>query len=744
MPYRPTRENSSSGGPALDLNVARVHAGASSFAGQRRAYDENNHTEAVSGWEIIRFDSWLYSWRVTEGAEPPVGWEPYIVTSTDTPRVFWRAVERGLVRHVASRGFTGPHGKGRLLVEASRDLLAGPRTGTLAELSLHPAFTFDIFPHPGLPPDKRFIVVGSRTAWRNRASIATLHAAGIDCTGFGVRLDGAGATPYAMMEGRLVGTVATVEGDDVALNEPRDAAVTRLPASLLFPEASHQNVRRILDKVSPGTWQTWADLEEQSSRPAVQLARAHGLVDLLAGAGPIEVVPGVSVGVSRETNTLRYFPASHEPSPQLVFDFAAKQSDVIPTRGLKKFGPYDGAGITCPRFLVIGPKACQGVAHTFFNLLAKGCPSSDPSKKYLAFDGFKKLFHLAGLEWDHAFFEGAANATNYRQALLEKLRTAKQPDLVLVVLHDAHKDLAEADDPYCVTKAVALGLGIPVSALTVEDMSIERQRTFILGNVALQAFAKMGGTPFVLAAEASDRTELIIGVGRSDVVTSRFSRRRFIGYASVFRANGDYLLATVRPFDKPTAYGVELEAAVTGSLREAIAREGIASGGKLRLTFHLAKKPGQRLDIAPVEAALLKFPDFDIETAFVHVSDGHGWLVVDRADRTGVPARGTVVEIGAKARLLSVVGPGQYLGRGTPSPLRIDLDRRSTYGEIDAVVRQVFGFTAVTWRGFNVSAKPVTIQYAELACELAGRLAGIEGWNPTALDVSLRDRRWFL
>lgn len=744
MSYRPPHVRNQLGGGALDLNVARVRASAASLACAQRPYDLGNRVETPAGWEMVRSGTCLYCWSLTTGDEPPVEWEPAIVTAREMPRVFWRVLERGLVRHVLAGGFTGPFGKGRMLLEAGRDLLPGPRAGLLSAVSLHPAFTFELIRHAELPPLERFVVIGSRTAWRIRASVAELEAEGINCAGFGVRLEGAGSAPYGTMEGRVAGTLSGIDGEDALLAEPRDPEITRLPARLLFPEASHLNVRRILDVLSPGTWHIWADHEERSARPKVELGRVRSLVDDLVAAGPIVVGPGLSAAVSREPSASHYFPVTHAPLPRLIFDFAAKQGDDLPTRGLKRYGPYDSAGITRPRFLVIGPKACQGIAHTFFSELAKGCPSPEPSKAYLAFDGFKNLFQVAGIEWSFDFFEGEPSAANYRRALLKKLGSDGRPDLVLVVLHEADKALPEVDDPYCVTKAVALGLGIPVSALTAEDMANDRQRAFILGNVALQAFAKMGGTPYVLAAEATDRTELIIGVGRADVVTSRFSRRRLLGYASVFRANGDYLLATVRPFDRPTAYEAELEVAVKDSLREAIAREGIPSGGKLRLTFHLAKKPGQRLDIAPVEAALRTFPEYDVETAFVHVSDSHGWLVVDQGERTGVPARGTMIQIGPRERLLAVVGANQYLGRGTPTPLRIDLDRRSTYGDVDAAARQVFGFTAVTWRGFNVSAKPVTIQYAELACELAGRLEGLDGWNSTALDVSLRDRRWFL
>lgn len=729
--------------PAIDLNVARVSVGAVSFDGWRRSYEEKVRHDAPDGFDSLRYDEWLYTWRIAGQVTPPEDWVACAITSDGTPKVFWRSIERGLTRALVASGFTGPFGKGRVLVDASADLLSTPRTGLLTNVRLHPAFTLELMPHSSLGPGERIVLVGVRTAWRMHASVADLHSAHVDCAGFGVRLNAGAGTPWVELEGRIVGSVSHLHAGEAVLVDPRNPEVTRLPAHLLFPEANHANLRRVVDTLAPGSWQEWSEQEEENARPRAQLERFRRLVSTMA-TRPIEVIPSVTATITRELAVSQFYPAVPTSPPELVFDHAAKQRDAIATRGLKRFGPYDSAGINRPRFLVIGPKSCQPVAHEFFSQLLRGCASPDPVKDYLAYAGFLKLFRAAGIEWDYEFFDGPATGANYRRVLIEKLEATERPHLILLVLHEADKDLAEAEDPYCVVKAVALGLGFPVSALTVEDMANSQQRAFILHNVALQGFAKMGGTPYVLGSAATGTAELIIGVGRSDVVASRFSRRRLLGYASVFKANGDYILATVRPFDHPDRYEAELETMVANSLREAIASEGIQTGGRIRLTFHLAKRPGQRLDIAPVQAAVKAFTGYEIETAFVHVSDNHGWLVVARNGATGVPERGTMVRTGARSRLLCVIGSNQYLGRGTPTPLRIDLDDRSSYGEIDAVTRQVFGFTAVTWRGSNVSAKPVTIQYAELACELAGRLEGLDGWNATALDVLLRGKRWFL
>ena len=56
-----------------------------------------------SGWDSLRSDEWVYSWRITGQDAPPEGWVAYVITADETPRVFWRSIERGLAR---ARGFT--------------------------------------------------------------------------------------------------------------------------------------------------------------------------------------------------------------------------------------------------------------------------------------------------------------------------------------------------------------------------------------------------------------------------------------------------------------------------------------------------------------------------------------------------------------------------------------------------------------------------------------------------------------
>jgi argonaute-like protein implicated in RNA metabolism and viral defense len=312
-------------------------------------------------------------------------------------------------------------------------------------------------------------------------------------------------------------------------------------------------------------------------------------------------------------------------------------------------------------------------------------------------------------------------------------------------LQEAYKELAPVDDPYCVTKGMLLEHGIPVSELTIEDMRVDdRAIVHILINVALQAYAKMGGVPYVLRADPDDKLELILGVGRADVGPSRFGKKRVVGFATVFKNNGDYLVGAVRPFKSADDYADEFGEVIVEGLREAIQREGAPLGAPVRLIFHIYKQAGKGKEVAGVESALNKFSDHPTEFALVHVSDSHPWIAADEDDMNGIAPRGQIVELGARARLINLIGPREYLKKGTPAPLKVSVDRRSTYSDVDRIAQQVYDFANVSWRGFNIARKPVTIHYAQLAAGLAGKLEQTPYWNPTMLETFLRDKRWFL
>jgi hypothetical protein len=57
---------------------------------------------------------------------------------------------------------------------------------------------------------------------------------------------------------------------------------------------------------------------------------------------------------------------------------------------------------------------------------------------------------------------------------------------------------------------------------------------------------------------------------------------------------------------------------------------------------------------------------------------------------------------------------------------------------------QVFRFTALSWRRFYPSSRPITILYSDLIASLLGRLRHVRNWNADIISTAFRTSRWFL
>jgi hypothetical protein len=110
------------------------------------------------------------------------------------------------------------------------------------------------------------------------------------------------------------------------------------------------------------------------------------------------------------------------------------------------------------------------------------------------------------------------------------------------------------------------------------------------------------------------------------------------------------------------------------------------------------------------------------------------------------PNRGLVVDLGRSKRLLCVNGPllVKRAGESIPQPLQITLHKKSTYTDLDALTRQVFHFTGLSWRSMLPVTEPVTILYPRLIAARLLKLSGLPEWSDELLDTRLRRSRWFL
>ncbi|GAA1817376.1 Piwi domain-containing protein [Actinomadura chokoriensis] len=423
--------------------------------------------------------------------------------------------------------------------------------------------------------------------------------------------------------------------------------------------------------------------------------------------------------------------------PRLRFDAAIpSRSDTHAYKGLRKFGAYRLPGLRHePQLLLAYPSAMHAQAERFGSKLLSGSGN---------YPGFKRLFGMpdeAAPALSHLRLPSGEQSRDMQRLRAALDRWAAEPrgcepDLAIVIV--PHTDRWVTDTPYYIAKEFFAARGIPSQMVTEELLADTGRLGWSLANIALAAFAKLGGYPWVVDARGYD-SDLVVGVGRADIAAVDGERRRCFGYAVAFVSNGAYLATHASPPATDGDYERQLTQAITAALRES----RTADLPPTRVIIHLARRTGER-EIRAAVRALASSGMQSLPVAFLRIDDSSLFEFLDGEKATFAPPKGLTLRLAERRALVQVETAGT-LGPAR-RPLLIELDERSTIGPEDfgGLVLQVYRLGHANWRGFNARSKPVSLFYGERLAELIGYMDERGEWNPMTMRADLRSRPWFL
>jgi hypothetical protein len=501
--------------------------------------------------------------------------------------------------------------------------------------------------------------------------------------------------------------------------------------------------------------------------------RLRSVADHLRKTGPLAIAPSISAafGDIISLNTGGRTPSATQlPDVEYCFSWDRTNIHKYPANGLAAFGPFDGTTFDTkePSLLVVCPADARHDVDTFVRALRDGSPARDNRPQRFA-GGLLGIYRLNRLNIRFAAVDLSGRgsiAQRYVDVLRDELGRDRAPDVALVVVPDEHA-FAEVDNPYLRAKAFLLAQGVPSQEVR---LSIVRTRLsqlpFILENIAVAIYAKLGGCPWTIRPSLPITKEIVIGMAHAEFGGRYSPRRRLMGITTVFSSDGTYLLAAGSQRCEYDEYPQVLATSVRETLSRLAKEQRWMAGEVVRLVFH-APKPLTGTEIETIAEVALQTLDSGIqfESAFLTIEMDHPFKVVapnepgrekivERLDgRSGkalvgecAPRRGLVVDLGRSRRLLCVNGPllMKREGESIPQPLQISLHKKSTYTDMTALARQVFHFTGLSWRSMLPVTEPVTIFYPRLIAQLLSRLSTLPEWDDGLLDTRLRRSRWFL
>lgn len=449
-------------------------------------------------------------------------------------------------------------------------------------------------------------------------------------------------------------------------------------------------------------------------------------------------------------------------APTFIYDYASthtsnKSSDF----GLTTYGPYDSITFDTklPEVLCICNKNNRGHFANFLSNLKEGIPHSNYFVK-----GLQKKYDLQDIHFSISEILTFSLEEYYK---IIRDYDGIKPHLAIIEIPSEFKQNSDISNPYYQIKGKLLSLEIPVQFVTTEK--IKKHDEYILNSLALQIYAKIGGTPWVLPTQRSVDREIVIGIGHSILRENKFKgakQSRVVGITTFLSSDGQYLLGEKVKDVSFEDYFEELLNSLRQSIEKLSVEQGWNKGETVRLIFHIFK-PIRNTEFDVIALLVKEIASFKIQFAFVTISKHHPFLLFDTTqggishygDLKGeyVPVRGSNVILDDETSIVQMFGPKELKTskQGISNPIQIKIRtpkgnykdesiKALIFYDLSYITQQIFSFTYLSWRSFLPGEQPATMMYSELIAKLLGKMRNVSGWDPDKLNYSLKRKKWFL
>jgi len=428
--------------------------------------------------------------------------------------------------------------------------------------------------------------------------------------------------------------------------------------------------------------------------------------------------------------------------------FAFRDNNSLPDklRGLQEFGPFSPSTPGIPKFGFVFPTEYRDDANKLYLVLKNGVGP---------FKGVETTFRFPlRREQVSAVTDFSVQGKSPREAAriyagavlnsVARQRRETRPDLFFIIHPETPS--AEPETPYYECKAALLKAGLLSQSVTHELITDDAKFRWSAANIALGAFVKMGGVPWVVYGEELEQ-DLILGLGRAYLYepTTRHTTG-YIGFTACFSARGVFkFLSLAEVAQTKSEYLRLLGKAVSNTLQRA-QRIGSQTGS---LTLHVPKEFG-REELSAVRSAVSGYSAEVIpEIAVTKVVEESSFFAIDPRFSDGVPMRGTVIQTTDRDYMLYTEGreEKESWGRRLPVALRVTPQGLlKSPQRVLSLLRQINDLSQVNWRGFNARSQPISIYYGSLIARLLSHIAIDDVpqlTSPESLAV-LENRMWFI
>ncbi|WP_461791569.1 Piwi domain-containing protein [Pedobacter sp.] len=603
---------------------------------------------------------------------------------------------------------------------------------------------------------KFMLVIGSSYKWMLRQNCQKLQENGFDIA----TLEVANLIRYQSSQEvvaptfQALGRVKQVDGTK-AIVETNNGDLS-FPLDELFLNKTHENIRLYLEFVldSARAENILSRVKQKEFMRNDPTILHKEIFQLAKHLSQLEFKNGDGFCFTLGSQGSTAFPTLKLESPKYLFDVSLSKTNASPSKGLMEYGPYDFGKffeVSQPRVLVVCHKNSVGAFSQFLGRLKEGFSEAPTFAK-----GFVAMYRLHDMNFQIVEVE-SYRADVFMNAIKKAVEQNEGGfDIAIIETREEFKRLSPQEDLYWISKAYLLQHGI--TAQYIKEINA-REPKFVLDSCALQMYAKLGGTPWVLPSSPNIAHELIVGVGSSLVRNNLYAgaqQHKLVGITTFFNADGKYIFSSRSKEVAYQDYFDELLSSLKGSINTISKEQGWDDGAIVRIIFHVFK-PMKNLEVEVVAQLIELYPQFDIKFSFVSFGENHPYLIFD-LDQQGVasrfistvkgkltPERGTNLMLEPGVCLLQLKGPLDVKSgkQGFTGPLVIRIHPKSTFTDPTYIVQQVYRLTNISFRTFKPSQLPVSLMYATFITDQLNKLSAVPGWDPLFVKP-LRNKKWFL
>ncbi|MEJ8569288.1 Piwi domain-containing protein [Elongatibacter sediminis] len=550
---------------------------------------------------------------------------------------------------------------------------------------------------------------------------------------------------------RLLGSVSAIKGETLHVTRT-DGQVVQVDAKGVYLEASRKN----FDDYILHTHGAQKDAIVERIRQTVstfnggenKTARIDTLKKYIQSK-TIPLIDGTRIEIQDALDIQKDSGQMQKP----VFVFNDNGEADWAEKGLTQSGPYTKRTFdrNDPSICVICGQHDKGRVEQFVRKLLKGISKS----KYFR-NGLEGKFAL-GTSCVELFTTTSESAEAYKSAIEAAIRKKADDggrwDLALVQVRQSFKKLKVTENPYYLGKSLFFLHQVPVQDFTIELLAqSDSSLGYSLNNMALACYAKMGGVPWLLKCSPTLSHELVIGIGSANIGQERGKdNQRIMGITTVFSGDGSYIVSNTSKAVMPDAYCEALTWVLGETIEKIQKRMNWQKGDTIRLIFHAQVKKFNKDEIAAVRAVIDRYREYQVEYAFLKISEDHGLHMFDSAtaeEQKGklAPKRGKTFKLSKHEMLIYLIGQRELRQNtdGHPRGVILDVHKDSTFKDIKYLSAQLYSFASHSWRSYFPNPMPVTISYSNLIARNLGWLNQLPGWNDSVMIGKIGQSQWFL